>query len=275
MVLDEKRSCRICRRRPANTKEHFIPKAAGNRCRVDLLSVGQDGRPEPIRCTNGFHVPVLCSVCNNGICATYARSYVQLISAIQTSADLQSTHGENLVSVDRFRPLEFTKHLISMFLCVQPWEPAPIWDSLQAFVLDPNACLPPGAPRLFLYHSVGDVGRIVPCCCMLDLATGSAAALAEVAWPPLGVVYAFDWHDKLRGLTEVTEWGHTDSAASLPLRLALPSRQINTPFPLAFGTSSDVALDEGRRLPVYLLHVPPEPTSPASIGALITRSEQQ
>ena len=131
MTQQQQRLCRVCRKRPADTAEHFIPQSAGNKGRVELLFMNDKGEHEARICKHGFEVPVLCSTCNNGSCSTYAQSYSSVIAAIRAAHGLRSPDDTVLVSVSGLYPLRFVKHLISMFLCAVPWEPDPLWAALQ------------------------------------------------------------------------------------------------------------------------------------------------
>lgn len=229
------------------------------------------GEPRKKTCTRGFHAPVLCSTCNNGPCSVYAQAYSVVVAAIRSCGGLRSPDHRLLVHVNSLYPQRLVKHLMSMFLCAVPWEPAPVWNDLQDYVMDPRLFLPMTAPRMFLYHNGGTTGRIVPCCGMVELANGSAVTLSEVSWPPLGVVYAYEWHDKFRDMCEVTTWGQEAFSAKRDVTLHLPDRRVNTHFPLAYGNRRDIERDEEVRLPAFLMHVPPGPLSPTAIATLLKK----
>jgi hypothetical protein len=269
MVNHQPNLCRVCRENPADTAEHFIPQSAGNKGRVELVFMKLDGEHETRQCSRGFHVPVLCSACNSGVCSVYAQSYSSLIAAIRKSGGVHAPDGKRLASVSNFYRQRFAKHLISMFLCAVPWEPDPVWSALQDYVLDRDAPLPSSAPRLFLYYCSGTHGRIVPCCGLVEFGGGSVAVLSEIAWPPLGVVYAYDWHEKLSDMQEVTSWGQDSFSSRRNVTLSLPELRVNTHFPLAYGSLRQIRQDEEKRLPGLLMHVPAGPADPTTIGALI------
>jgi hypothetical protein len=266
--------CRVCRKRPADTSEHFIPQSAGNRGRVDLLVMNDSGSYDTRRCTRGFYAPVLCSTCNNGPCSVYAQAYTSLIAAVRASLGIRAPDGRLLVRLRAFYSQRFVKHLVSMFLCAVPWEPAPVWTALQDYVLDRLLLLPSTAPRLFLYRNTARIGRIVPCCGMVEFATGRSVTISEISWPPLGVVYAYEWHEKFRDMYEVTSWGQEEFDTPSDQTVLLPDLAVNTHFPLAYGSRREVELDERRRLPAYLMHVPPGPLSPTAISALVRKAGQ-
>jgi hypothetical protein len=263
--------CRVCRAQPANTAEHFIPQAVGNRGLVNLHVLQQDGTTAVKRCTNGYYEHVLCSKCNSDPCSVYAQAYARLCKAVSRAAGVSTLDNRVSVPLSGFHGQRFVKHLVSMFLCVSPWEPAEEWNDLQAYVMDRSAPLPPSSPRVFLYLNTGNVGRVVPFCCMVELSTSRHVCFVEVSWPPLGVVMAYDWHEKFARMFEVTAWGKLGYKDYVDETLLLPRLRIVSGFPLAYGTRREVEAEEAAKLPAYLFHVPPGSMGPTAVGALLEK----
>lgn len=263
--------CRICGAAPADSDEHYIPKALGNRSAVRLLVQEPDGSQRERRCSDGFFVRTLCGRCNNKPASTYAQAYITLYRQIQTAPDIRGTDGHLLVHCRRIHPLRVIKQAILAFLCASPWYPAPVWRPLQQCLRDRETPLPPSAPRVFLYFNTSCFGRIVPSCGMLELANHRTTLLSEISWPPLGIVLAFGDLPIPEVMHEITSWGLEPYAKAVATDLSLPRLRVNTLYPLAFGSSRTIERAQERTLPVFLHHVPPGSTSPTNLAALIRR----
>ena len=102
---DERQRCRICGTQEANSDEHFIPKAAGNRQTVRLLVQEEDGTRRERTVKGGLFLPVLCDQCNSNPASAYAQSYVDLYRQLQKAPDLHSTDGRLAFHAKEIFPL--------------------------------------------------------------------------------------------------------------------------------------------------------------------------
>ena len=264
----ESETCRICRKRKADSPEHFIPRAVGNKGEVKLLTQGTDGLTV-LRETGGFAVRVLCRKCNTELGSVYAQQYTLVSRAISETSGLVSPTGNTLVTVDRLFQLRFVKHLFLMYLAAAPWHPHVLWKPLCEFVSIRDSKLPRTAPHVFLYHNTSQLGRIVPACGMVEFATHRTTVLAEVSWPPLGVLFLHSQHPVSQQMFDVTSWGHLDDTPCANVTLELPRKQISAIYPVAFGDEQSVKRQQQEMLPAYLGYVPPESKNPIVISALI------
>lgn len=269
MLKPEPQPCRICGVATADSDEHFIPKALGNRATVKLLVQEPDGSQRERRCTDGFFVRTLCKGCNGKHGSTYAQAFSGLYRQVQAAPDIRTADGRLLVRCTRIFPLRIIKQALVGFLCASPWYPAPVWRPLQACLREPEAPLPAEAPRVFLYFNTARLGRIVPCCGMLELAHHRTTVVSEISWPPLGVVLAFGSHPILEPMQEITGWGQLRYSTTISASLCLPRLRVNSLYPLSFGSNRAIEAAQARNLPTYLHHVPPGSVSPTNLAALI------
>lgn len=266
--------CRVCGDAQATSPEHFIPKRAGNRGKVLVVSLGNNGEYVTTPGTDGYYERVLCAPCN-AAASVYAQQYVHVLREIESAKGLTVPDGREVVTLHGVYPLRFIKQLILMFLCAPPFPPTSPWSPLQAFLRVPDAVLPPSAPRIYLYRNLSTRGRVVPCCGVYELATGRTVVLSEVSWPPLGVVFALGDHPRLRRMHDITEWGQRSYTDAADLTVMLPRYQVSSIHPLMFGNIHQVEADEAARLPMYLLHVPDGTSYPSALGAIVERAGYQ
>ncbi len=264
--------CRICRIRPADSDEHFIPRATGNKALVRLLTLGADGKYVEVPASGGATVSVLCTQCNNGVGSKYAGAYTYLYRQFCNAPHITDTDGRLRIHADGVFALRFIKQVILAFIAVAAWEPQPEWLTLQEFLADPTALLPPSAPSIYLYYNLASIGRIVPSCGLVSLADAHApATLSELSWPPLGIVISYAWHPALQNMHDVTRWGQQPYGQRIDEWLAVPRLVVNTLYPLAFGSEEEISKQQEARLSGYLLHIPTGSSHPFQFPALIRR----
>lgn len=263
--------CRICGTRPADSDEHFIPKATGNRSVVRLLVQETDGTQRERHLKGGFFLPVLCKQCNSSPASTYAQAYVDLFRKLERAPDLITGDGNLAFHAHSIFPLRFIKQAILAFLCAAPWYPAPEWKPLQEFLQDREALLPESAPRVYLYINTSKLGRVVPLCGITELAHNCTTMVSEISWPPLGIVMSYERHPILTSMVDITDWGQSDFSVRTSKVLQLPRLRVNSIYPLAFGSAKEVKRRERENLPAYLFHVPDASSSPTKLCVLLRR----
>jgi hypothetical protein len=264
--------CRICRLRPADSDEHFIPKATGNRQVVRLLVQEPDGSQKERRYKGGFFTPVLCSVCNGGPASTYAQAYTDIFNQLSRAPKITDSVGRILFRAKRVFLQRFVKQCVLAYICAAPWTPHPVWQHLQDCLLNPEQPVPPSAPRPYLYFNVSPFGRIVPSCSMVEFAHHRSVIFSELSWPPLGVILAYSPHPLFEAMPDVSEWGARSYKARETVTLALPRLRVNTVYPLAFGSTRQIDAWQAKSVPGYLHYVPPGSTSPFNLSALVRRA---
>ncbi len=263
--------CRICGVRPADSDEHFIPKATGN-CRVVRLLVQEsNGAQRERRLKGGFFLPVLCKRCNSSQASAYAQAYVDLFRQLQKAPDLVTSDGHLAFHAHDIFPLRFVKQSILAFLCAAPWYPEPVWKPLQEFLQDREAPLPVSAPRVYLYKNISTIGRVVPFCAICELAHNRTSTVSEISWPPLGIVLSYEPHPILSSMVDITDWGELGFSVRTSKVLKLPHLRVNSLYPLAFGSAKDIERRQRDDLPAYQFHVPEHASSPTKLCVLLRR----
>ena len=265
--------CHVCGRRQAVGKEHIPPQHAENRDEVDINYVdgntpSGDMKFHVIRSPDGFWVSVLCDECNHKIGWRYGDAYKEFLSQITSAAGLEDTSGGVFIHLKGIYPLRILKQMFAMFLGAVPYEPAPVWKGIQEFVRKRDSPLPDNTPSVYLYKNVSKMGRIVPCCGILELSTHKTLVMSEVSWPPLGIVFAFQSDNRLNMMENVTRWGEHRFKDRADLLVKLPKLRVTSHYPLGFGTAREVEREQARRGLIYLFHVPENSASRSDIGVL-------
>lgn len=270
-------TCRICRKRPADSREHLPAKAVGNLGPVEVfyldssLASGQRTEYRTTRFDNGFWVEPFCQACNKLSGRRYVTAYQQLVSAIDVSAGIRDTEGRLLVFISDAYPLRVLKQMFAMFLASLPRQPDAAWTPIQDFVRLRNSTLPGCAPDVYLYHNESSHGRIVPCCGFIELASHEKLIVSEISWPPLGMVFSFQESRRFNSMQKVSSWGQLPFSERRPLKLALPSLKVSTPFPLVYGSRSAAERERNERGHAYLIQVHDEPGRKIDVAAQLRR----
>jgi hypothetical protein len=165
-------------------------------------------------------------------------AYEQLVRAIEAKSGVCDTEGRLLVSIFNAYPLRILKQMFAMFLASLPRQPDAAWTPIQDFVRLSDSTLPRCAPDVYLYHNESSYGRIVPCCGCIEFASHEKLLISEISWPPLGMVFSFQESRRFNNMQKVSSWGQLPFSKRLSLKLALPSLEVSTPFPLVYGNRS-------------------------------------
>lgn len=268
--------CQLCAKWPASSREHLPPHATSNVGEVRIIYIDGNSPSGEIQyhvvhSSDGFWVPVLCEKCNNKTGSRYGEPYKDLISQVSNAAGIEDSEGRVYVYLRGIYPLRILKQMFSMFLCAVPYQPAPVWRGIQEFVLKRDTLLPSSAPFVYLYMNVSRIGRIVPCCGIVELSTHKTIVVSEVSWPPVGIVFSFQRDERFALMEDVTSWGQFRFKHKKDITIRLPRLQVSSHYPLGFGMAVEVEREQANRGLVYLFHVPDDSTSPTSIGALLER----
>jgi len=268
--------CRVCGNAPVSSKEHLPPKRAGNRgkMRIAFIDAAAPTTEAEVRervTQNGFWVPRLCARCNSFVGGEYVEAYGQFVDQFGQSGRLEESSGRIFVVLEGIHPSRVLKQAFVMFLAAAPWSPHPKWQPLRDYVLDPTSPLPQDAPSVYAYMNVSGFGRVIPACGIVEFATHKVLCVAEVSWPPVGLVFSYQDDERLDQMADLSRWGQMGPSDQLDATIALPQLEVTSHFPLAFGTSEEILEEERRRLPAYLFHVPPGSHSPTDIGVLLAR----
>jgi len=219
--LEEDRSlCRICLNGQP-TKEHIPPKSAFNNCDrlYSYFFRGANVKLDTVRsfrATGGYGVYSLCKSCNSGICAEYAKQYVEL--ARQMAAQGPSAAGDlHSYFIEKVNLLYVMKQIASMILSVNSLAMAKAQEKLRHFVMNRAAKINmPFAIHLFHLPNTPEAGTITGFHGRCDpLRRGQPYGLlgGEIFGFPIGIVYSTEIGSEIvgQGLLNITHWSNMES----------------------------------------------------------------
>lgn len=272
--------CRLCGRRPADSREHVPGRHAANAGPVWVRHMAVlDGtgrvRHEEGRYADGFALRSLCQKCNNKTGSRYGAAYLDFVRQFGATGHVIAPDGRAFIELERMRPARIAKQMVAMFVASQPRALPAQLDGLRRFVLGRDAVLPdagsPEAISIYLYRNGSQHGRIVPVSSIMELwAPGPveerSLMFAEVSWPPVGLVFCFaggGWLER-RGIVDVSEWGRRPFDAVENFRLLVPTFTITTDHPLAFGSPDEVERWRTERGVIWALGGADDPDAPTA-----------
>jgi hypothetical protein len=279
--------CRLCLKRPADSREHLPGKRAQNsgpvRIRHIQMNEGERGfSHRELRDQDGFALRALCRKCNSKTGSRYGDAYASFVRQFGTSGLVAPPDGREHIVLERVRPARIAKQIASMFIAAQPRAMLPKLDWLRRFVLDRDAVLtaPEGSDdvRIYLYRNDSHLGRIVPVTSIIELFSPGpvedrSAIFSEVTWPPVGLVLCLrggPWLEQ-RGLVDITGWGQRSFDAVEDIRLLVRSFTIASDHALAFGSAGEVERWRAERGVAWALVAPEDLTSPTATSMLWRR----
>ena len=130
------------------------------------------------------------------------------------------------------------------------------------------------APKVYLYLNISDTGRIVPMSggtvnFFKQKAEDKFCICSEISWPPLGIVFSYDYNNKLKDMEEITHWGRDFTFQDkINISIQLPQYIVNTHYPLVFGNKHEAAQEASKLC--WLLHIPEGSDKPNNAGVLLT-----
>ena len=270
--------CHLCGLREAGSREHLPGFAATNNTPVEVTylsgsSESGSARHETRLERDGFIVRTICDHCNRRTGGNYGTAYKDFVEKFARSGVLDAGQRRTWVTLPEIQPLRVVKQMASMFLASQPDLSHPHWTALREFVLKRDAKLPSESLRLYLYRNTSAYGRVVPLTGIMS-AWGCfpQTLLAEIAWPPLGIVFGFEPHPLFASMREITDWGirygFRDRASP---SFSVPQYDVATHWPLGFGGEKSAHEWANREGIVMLLHTGERESGSVHMPALTKR----
>jgi hypothetical protein len=201
----------------------------------------------------------LCADCNNKTGAWYgtelrraAKSAVRILRQLpldELDAKIEPTwvgvafrQGET-----RPHPLRLIKQILAMLLATSPPELSAAHPQLAEFVLDRHATGLPDRFQFYLALYAGPLARSTGVAHRLDIATGRADTLVEVAFPPYAYVMTIDSPDhealETSNITSAVDVGYNQTA---DLEMNLLVGFGHTPYPADYRTHAMVERERAR-----------------------------
>src|SRR5512132_2598942 len=97
------RMCQLCKKRPADSREHVPSKSATNRGPMSVRHVDLAGTPgtgvrhQNSALSDGFTVPSLCTRCNNMTGWRYGGDYADFVRQVRDGGHVEAEDGRRLV----------------------------------------------------------------------------------------------------------------------------------------------------------------------------------
>ena len=296
--------CRICGRRPADSREHIPPRSANNRGRVLIRHMRMDTAPGSglahrlTYARDGFTLPNLCTKCNNRTGGRYGGAYRAFVDAFERSGRIAAVAAGAAglttraappshvhVHLDGLEPVRVAKQMVATFLAAQPGQLAdPLFprEALRDFVLRQDSALPDGALEIYVYRNRSTHGRLVPVCSLSSLfgpghINDRSVVCSEVSWPPVGLVFVPGGGGgalAAAGMPEVSGWGREPLGRRMAAQLRVPNLLVETDWPLGFGTAAEVNrwIDEQHLM--WMVGTADDPTAPNAASMLWRREER-
>ena len=151
-----------------------------------------------------------------------------------------------VATIPRRRPLRFLKQCVAMVMGTNAPGFAEIHPALQKFVLDVNEKNLPDKYDVYLTLFRGPRARTTGVAGNIDLYRGTTRVMSEVAFPPFGIIMAFDSpppETAFGRINPLRQFGPDDVA---DVRLELLIGEGHTPFPGDYRTRDEVERQAGR-----------------------------
>jgi len=245
--------CRICGNLEDLTFEHIPPKSAFNKGRVRSISLKDWLGRGDLDYTGGWIQQrgmgdeVLCGRCNSFLGREYVLEYREWARWGMGVLSIAPTDAQAVVAtIPRRRPLRFLKQCVAMVMGTNAPGFAEIHPALQKFVLDVNEKNLPDKYDVYLTLFRGPRARTTGVAGNIDLYRGTTRVMSEVAFPPFGIIMAFDSpppETAFGRINPLRQFGPDDVA---DVRLELLIGEGHTPFPGDYRTRDEVERQAGR-----------------------------
>ena len=253
--------CHLCGCRPAGSREHLPGVGAANDGPVTVryfqsAEATKDRRVLERVEADGFIVRTLCSHCNSRTGGSYGAAYKEFVEKFSASGVIDAGQARTWVNLEGIQPLRVLKQMTSMFIAAQGLFKRELWRSLCHFVLQRDARLE-SAPKLryYLYRNASINGRVTALTSMMSIyRRWPPIMLAEISWPPVGIVFAMEPHPLLATMKDITDWGQYRFKDRASLQFSVPQLRVATHWPLGFGDERQAHAWSARDGVVALLH---------------------
>ena len=240
-------SCRICGQFGDLTFEHIPPKAAFNKDRVRSISLTEWVAREDLDYTGGriqqrgMGAEVLCGRCNSFLGREYVIEYREWARwGIGVLGIAPPDARAVAATIPRRRPLRFLKQCVAMVMGANAPGFSAIHPALQKFVLDASEKNLPDRYDVYLTLFRGPRARTAGVSGNIDLYTGTTRIMSEVAFPPFGILMAFDSPPPESAFGRINDLRQFDPEDVVDVRLGLLIGEGHTPFPGDYRTRDAV-----------------------------------
>jgi hypothetical protein len=250
--------CAICGRGGKLTFEHVPPRAAGNdepatSYRIEDwlardLETGEmpGGYPQ----AKGTGVVSICRACNEHSGALYVPEFAKFmhtgISIMRQLGEAKIHEADRSLSwkgveigIEKMRGLPIAKQIVASLLALNAPEFAEKNPDLVKFVLDSSSKGLPPKYRLYICLFAGPLARFAGLSVEVNIETGKAILMTELAYPPYAFLLTIDSEAPLP-MGELTPWMNRDLDERRDERLALVLGFGHTALPGDYRTKAMV-----------------------------------
>lgn len=249
-------ACRVCGDIKDLTFEHFPPRSAGNRQKVEMLDIRawlsreDDGSMEKGRILQkGSGAHSLCEDCNNRSGRLYVPELARwtrvgnaaLRELEPAKFDGQVDPAYAVLEMENVRPGRFMKQVATMLLALSPGPVARKQAELREYARDPKAVGLPSKYQFYLSLNAGPNARYNGGSVTMTLGEGMVFAL-ELAFPPFTYIISIDEQTPAIETGNITSFADVgiDQTANVKMQLRIGFTHTALPLDLR----SKAALDK-------------------------------
>lgn len=259
---DAEATCRVCGEVKKLTFEHFPPRSAGNRERVEMLDIvawlsrEDDGKMEKGRILQrGSGAYSLCEDCNNRSGRLYVPELARwtrvghdaLCELEPARFDDQVEPIYALLEIKEVYPARFMKQMATMLLALSPDPVARKQVELREYAKDPNAVGLPSRYQFYLALNAGPNARYNGGSVTMTLGAGAVFAL-ELAFPPFTYVISINEETPAIETGNITSFADVrfDQTANVEMQLRVGFTHTALPLDLRSKAAidKDIAANE-------------------------------
>jgi hypothetical protein len=252
-------TCRVCGGVDDLTFEHFPPKGAGNRGRIELLGIDawlrreDDGKMEKGRISQkGSGAYTLCGDCNNRAGRIYVPELIKWTRVGKAAlAQLEPQHFDRQaepayadLEIRDVRPGRFMKQMATMLLAVSMGGVAQAHPDLREYARDPNVVGLPERYKFYLALNAGPNARFNGGS-VVGGSDGIVLAV-ELGFPPFTYILSIDEERPAVDAGDITSFTELGIDQTAKVKMTLRMGFCHTPIPLDLRSKAALETDRAR-----------------------------
>ncbi|WP_123812067.1 hypothetical protein [Mangrovimonas sp. DI 80] len=184
-----------------------------------------------------------CVKCNSFLGSSYVPAYKNWAIGGMQLLNQKEEYGLHGYTINEIEPLKVIKHIISMFLAINPEWFLESYPELAAFLNEQETKELPDKFRVFMYLTRAERFRYMPFTTHGNLKTGTTTLCSEIAFPPYGYVITFDFNGKIGYLNEITDFKKFNLNQKTSLNMITYQLPTYMQFPLDYRNETKIESD--------------------------------
>lgn len=137
---------------------------------------------------------------------------------------LRDEFNRAIVHLKDIYPQRIIKQIYANLLSTISYNPEDFMDSIKQFIMNDNSQIPTDNIKVYMYKNISSFGRITPLCSVANGDNMSIASvfIAEVSFPPIGIIFSFTDSPLFENMQEITNWQTCGLNEKASLILKLP-----------------------------------------------------